>query len=775
MEGRHAACDLRDGDCPTIPQARGSKLSGWLYLSNEYHNPTNQHLYLPPLSFPPHGHFHSMPNYDDENDPLKSSKKFSSIRFRRSGISSKRRSELKAAISGPHTFDGGGVSTTALGEAPLQTLNGTRSLYSNSTSTVLNGSSPPPQTFARGIRRNSDIPLRRRHPSLAWLSNRPAITPIHGPPHQPPRTTHKKPRKAAISKPLALDSPRFSSTPGISRKGSRRSAQINRGSRWSEIRGSNLPDVPSDEFDPRTMVESFPALNLSTSTASFGSVKQRTGKIDRALRASRTMLLPVPQEKAKPDLVYTDDSDAFSSPPSTPSTPVWETTAAPSMLKTDPKLANRLKLADVHAQIQAMIDSANRPLSTETGDYLGHDQEPSNNQRNDIPLSLRPGNPTYGSFPQLTATHRRSASSPPLGSSTYHAYRSEVGDRLYRPITPVMPHQPVPPTSPPPKTIPTSPTSTISADLMTPTTPTKKPSSECSDSPSVYSQLSSSPQIGDVTPTSSNASSPDRPYAKSKHERLLAAISEGISSPTKPGSTAPSILGSGHGRTDRADLANPPLDTDSPAVPVIVVTDPNDDDLVYSESSFSIVDMYTGSVESLGAGLRRRRTRTADPVSPASPSSIEHVLTILQCQPRHALDTPRLKNSVSFDSPRLSQVAGERPSSSQEPPKRRASIFRPGLPSSFLSMSTLHEAEIAGATNTLRDRKSFYAAVGLKGLFRRSSSKGSLFGQAQANGAADAIGGGGGTRPGSTSLAGPSSEGGDNTLKGGWGLFKWKR
>jgi len=713
-----------------------------------------------------------MPDYDDENDPLKSSRKFSSIRFRRSGISSKRRSELKAAISGPHTFDGGGVSTTALGEAPLQTLNGTRSLHSNSASTVLNGSSPLPQTSAWGIRRNSEIPLRRRHLSLAWPSNHPAIIPIRGPPHQQPRTTHKKPRKAAISKPLALDSPRFSSMPGISRKGSRRSAQINRGSRWSETRGSNLLDVPSDEFDPRTMVESFPALNLDlgTSAASFGSVKQRAGKIDRALRASRSMLLPVPQEKAKPDLVYTDDSDAFSSPPSTPSTPVWEITAAPSMPKTDPKLTNRLKLADVHAQIQEMIDSNNRPLSTEPGDSLGQDQEPSNTQRNDIPLSLRPGNPTYTSFPRSTATHRRSASSPPLGSGPYHAYPLDVGDRLYQPITLVMPHRPAPPASPPPKTTPTSPTSTTPVDLITPVTPTKKPSSERSDSPSVYSQLSSSPQIGDVTPTSSNASSPDHPYAKSKHERLLAAISEGISSPTKPGPSVPSILGSG-----RANLTNPPLGAGAPAVPVIVVTDPNDDDLVYSESSFSIVDMYTGSVESLEAGLRRRRTRTADPVSHASPLRIEHVLTTLQYQPRHALDTPTLKSSVSFNSPRLNQATRERSSSSQEPPKRRISTFRPGLPSSFLSMSTLHDVEVTGATSTLRERKSFYAAVGLKGLFRRSSSKGSLFGQAQANGAADVIGDGGGTRLSSTSLAVQSSEGGDDILKGGWGLFKWKR
>ena len=90
-------------------------------------------------------------------------------------------------------------------------------------------------------------------------------------------------------------------------------------------------------------------------------------------------------------------------------------------------------------------------------------------------------------------------------------------------------------------------------------------------------------------------------------------------------------------------------------------------------------------------------------------------------------------------------------------------------------MSTLHEA--AEATGTARDRKSFYVTVGLKGLFRRSSSKGSLFAQAQAqaNGTADVTGGGGGTRPGSRSLAVPGPGGGDDTSKGGWGLFKWKR
>lgn len=92
-------------------------------------------------------------------------------------------------------------------------------------------------------------------------------------------------------------------------------------------------------------------------------------------------------------------------------------------------------------------------------------------------------------------------------------------------------------------------------------------------------------------------------------------------------------------------------------------------------------------------------------------------------------------------------------------------------------MSTLHET--AEATSTARDRKSFYATVGLKGLFRRSSSKVSLSGQAQAqaqtNGTADVTGGGGGTRPGSTSLTTPSPEGGDDVAKGGWGFFKWKR
>lgn len=135
-----------------------------------------------------------------------------------------------------------------------------------------------------------------------------------------------------------------------------------------------------------------------------------------------------------------------------------------------------------------------------------------------------------------------------------------------------------------------------------------------------------------------------------------------------------------------------------------------------------------------------------------------------------------LRNSVSLNSPRLNQVARVR-SSSQEPPKGRVSVFRPGLPSSFLSMSTLHEAEAAETTSAPRDRKSFYAAVGLKGLFRRSSSKGSMFvqAQAQANGTAGVTGGGGGARPGSTSSGAPGPEDGDDTSKGGWGLFRWKR
>lgn len=135
------------------------------------------------------------------------------------------------------------------------------------------------------------------------------------------------------------------------------------------------------------------------------------------------------------------------------------------------------------------------------------------------------------------------------------------------------------------------------------------------------------------------------------------------------------------------------------------------------------------------------------------------------------MDTPTLRSSVSFNSPRPTQVTWERSPSSQEPLKKRGSILRPGLPSSFLSMSTLHEVEAAEATNIPRDRKSFYAAVGLKGLFRRSSSKGSLFVQAQpqANGFADAMGGR------STPSAVPNPEAVDETSKGGWGLFKWKR
>ncbi|KAF9652453.1 hypothetical protein BDM02DRAFT_3108982 [Thelephora ganbajun] len=167
--------------------------------------------------------------------------------------------------------------------------------------------------------------------------------------------------------------------------------------------------------------------------------------------------------------------------------------------------------------------------------------------------------------------------------------------------------------------------------------------------------------------------------------------------------------------------------------------------------------MYAGSSESLEAGLRRR-TRTA----------ISH-------QPRQALESATLRNSVSFYSPRRSKVFWERSSSSEDPPKRRVSTFRPGFPSSFLSMSTLHEVEVSETTSTLRDRKSFYAAVGLKRLFR-SSSRGSLFGQAQAqaNGTADGTGGGGGTQSGSTSLAVPSLGGGDDNSKGRWSLFKRK-
>lgn len=89
-------------------------------------------------------------------------------------------------------------------------------------------------------------------------------------------------------------------------------------------------------------------------------------------------------------------------------------------------------------------------------------------------------------------------------------------------------------------------------------------------------------------------------------------------------------------------------------------------------------------------------------------------------------------------------------------------------------MSTLHEVEASEATGTLRERKSFYAAVGLKGLFRRSTSKGSLV-QAEANRAAGSTGDGGEARPGSASLEVPGAEGGNDTPKSGWGLFKWKR
>ena len=89
-------------------------------------------------------------------------------------------------------------------------------------------------------------------------------------------------------------------------------------------------------------------------------------------------------------------------------------------------------------------------------------------------------------------------------------------------------------------------------------------------------------------------------------------------------------------------------------------------------------------------------------------------------------------------------------------------------------MSTLHEVEVAEKASTSRDRKSFYAAVGLKGLFRRSSSK-ALLAQAQANGTTDAAGGEGRARPGSASLAAPGTGDGDDASKGGWGLFKWKR
>ena len=638
MKGRHVDRDWRDGDLAKI---RGCKLRGWLHFSNEYHDPTDQHPYPYPLSFLSHAHFRNMPDHDDENVPLASSKKFSSIRFRRLSISSKRRSQLKAAISGPHPFDGGGVPAAVLDDAPLRTLNGTQLLHTNSVSTALNGPSPTQHTLTRGLRRNSDIPLRQHNSNLAWPTNHPEISPAHGSPHHSHRTASKKPRKADISRPLVPDSSRIFPTSGVSPKRSRRSAQINRGSRFSGIipsgvlkgisaeatsqkllpsdnrlRGPNLLDTPSDEFDPRTMIDAFPALDLdlNTSAASFGSVKQRTGKIDKALRTSRTTLLLASQEKAEPDLAFTDDSDAFSSPPSTPSTPAWENTVAHSTPKANPKLANELELADVHAQIQAMIDSSNRPSSTASGDYMVRDREHSSVHRNHIPPSLRPSNPMYRSFPRLVSTHRRSASSPPLGSGIHYAYPPDFGDRLfYRPITPVIRTDLPSPTFPPSKTTPMSPTSSTPTDPIIPATPTKKSSSERSDSPSVYSQQSPSSQINNITPTSSNASSPDQPYVRSKHERLLAAISEGITSPTKPGPTAPSILGPGHRKNEKTDLALSPLRA-NPAVPVIVVTDPNDDDLVYSESSFSIVDMYAGSNESVETG-QRRRTRTANPVS----------------------------------------------------------------------------------------------------------------------------------------------------------------
>ena len=578
-----------------------------------------------------------MPDHDDENNPLTSSKKFSSIRFRRLSISSKRKSELKATISGPRAFDGSGMSTIPLGGAPLRALNSTRLPHPNSAIAVTNEPPSSQQTVVKGLRRNSDIPLRRYHSNLAWPTNHPGISPVHGSPHHLHHTAYKKPRKADISRPLASDSSRFSSVPGISRKFSRRSVQINRGPRLSvstpsglrngnqdqaasqelspsnnRLRVSNLPDSPSDEFDPRTMMGSYPTLDLdlNTSAASFGSVKQRTRVIDKALRASRTTLFSVPQENAKPDLVYTDDSDAFTSPPSTPSTPAWETTTTSLMPKTDPKSANKLDLADVHAQIQAMIDSTNRPPSTGSGDLLAQAQEPPNTHRTDIPPSLRPSNPVNRLFPRFATTHRRTVSSPPLGSDAHQAYPPDFN----RPVTSAIRDNSAPPTSPLSKTAPAGPTSTTPADLVTPTTPTKKSFSEQSDSPSVYSQQSPSSQTDDTTTTSSNASSPDHPHAKDKHERLLAAISAGISSPTKLGPTTPSTLGSGRRRDDNLASAGSFLHANVPAVPVIVVTDPNDDDLVYSESSFSIIDMYAGSAESGEAG-QRRRTRTANSVS----------------------------------------------------------------------------------------------------------------------------------------------------------------
>lgn len=572
-----------------------------------------------------------MPDYDDENSPLTSSKKFSSIKFRRSGVSIKGKGGLKAAISVPYALGGGGVPPPAPSDPPLRTLNGTGTLQPNSTNPVLNG----PFSLAQSFRRNSEIPLQQHHSGLAWPSNHPEIIPTGGSPHPPTRGTRKKLRKADVSKLPALSSSRFSSMSGIARKRSPRSTQADTGFRLSEtmstsvpevnsgealvqeqshsekqVPGSDLLKIPSYEFDPRAEMEPLPALNLDlTSAASFGSVKQRIRKIDKTLRTSRTMLLSVPAEKAKPELVYTDDSDAFSSPPSTPSTPTWETTLASSMPKTDPKLSNNLELADVHAQIQAMIDSANRPFSIESADIFDRGREPSATQRNDVPPSLRPGNIIHTSFPRYTIVHRRSASSPPLGSGIHHAYPLDFRNRLlFQPTMPVTPHGPAAPASRPLEMMPISP-----ADSTIPSTPAKKPSSEQSDSPSVYSQPSPSSQIYDVTPTSSYTSSPDHPYAKSKHERLLAAISEGIS-PTKPGPTAPSILGSNHSRADNTNLSNLPLVTRDPAVPVIVVTNPNDDRLVYSESNFSIVDMYAGSAEGSKTVLRRR-TRTASSVS----------------------------------------------------------------------------------------------------------------------------------------------------------------
>ena len=579
-----------------------------------------------------------MPDHGDENHPLTSSKKFSSVRFRRLSISSKRKSELKATISGPHAFDGGGVSTIALDDVPLLALNSTQLLHPSSALTAKNGPSPLQPTFATRFGRNSDIFLGQHHSSLAWPTNHPEIVPVSGSPHHSHHTIHKKPRKADISRPLVSDSHRFSA-PGISGKTSRRSTQINRRPRFSgsvasgvlngnpdeitlqklslpdrQLRVSKLLDLPSEEFDPRSLMESCPALDLdlNSSTASFGSVKQRTRKIDKSLRASRTMAFPVPQGNTKPDLVFTDDSDAFSSPPSTPSTPVWDTMAASSIPRANPKLP--LDLADVHAQIQAMIDSTNRPPSVGPGDFLAQGQDPLNTYRTDIPQSLQPSNPMYrSSFPRLTTAHRRSASSPPLGSGTHHADLPDFIDRLlYRPAIPIARDIPPSTISPLSEMISTNPTSTTTADLVTPETPTKKSPSERSDSPSVYSQQSPTSQSDRVTSTSSSASSPEHPYQKNKHERLLAAISEGIPSFSKPGPVAPSILGSGRRKDNKSDSASP-LPIYIPAVPVIVVTDPNDDNLVYSESDFSIVDMYAGSLESAEAG-HRKRTRTTNSV-----------------------------------------------------------------------------------------------------------------------------------------------------------------